>query len=180
MSTLLYGAVTAQRRATESGESKNEKAPGLGTYVDTVAALVPAEILAANAALLPIMSSTAEVNGEPVTTITDPGTLKVVFWLSIVFSIFLFVVADRSRAKKAAAKDGKPVAGWSRWDCLRALIPAGSYVAWVMLQPSTSFDAIAPSMEEALRLTLAVFGAIALGVIAKGLGDKADNADPPA
>lgn len=63
---------------------------------------------------------------------------------------------------------------------MRALIPAGAYVAWTMLQKSTAFDAIAPDMSEARRLIIAVFGAIALGVCAKALSDKSDNKEPPA
>lgn len=188
MSAFAYGALTAQRKAVREGTSKDEEAPGFGSYLDVVAALVPAEILAANAALLPLMTSTGtDDDGNAITTITDPGTLKVVFWLSIVFSALLFVVGDRGRAKKAAlvaskkAGDGKKVetVSWGGWDYLRALIPAAAYVIWVMLQKSTAFDAIEPDMNEALRLTIAVFGAIALGVFAKSLSDKADNSSPP-
>lgn len=103
MSALVYGMVNAQREAAPEGTSKKEEAPGFGSYVDVVAALVPAEILAANAALLPVMaSSTTDEKGQAVTTITDPSNLKIVFWLSIVFCIVLYVVGDRSRAKKAA------------------------------------------------------------------------------
>jgi hypothetical protein len=189
MSALVYGLVNAQREAAPEGDSKKEKAPGFGSYVDVVAALVPAEILAANAALLPVMaSSTTDDKGHAVTTITDPGNLELVFWLSIVFCIALYVIGDRTRAKKAAlaaeeeAADGLVVkqVSWSFWNCVRALIPAAAYVAWTMLQKSTAFDAIAPDMSEARRLIIAVFGAIALGFCAKALSDKSDNKKPPA
>jgi hypothetical protein len=126
-------------------------------------------------------------SGNVITTIQDPANLKLVFWLSIVFSIALYVIGDRTRARIAARKSkeeagpGKEVevVSWNRWNTVRALIPAGSYVAWTMLQKSTAFDAVSADMAEAKRLVLAVFGAIALGAIAKLLSDKADNAPAP-
>src|SRR5215213_7046997 len=145
MSTLLYGAMTAQRLADDPNVPEDPKKgkAGLSTFADTVSALVPAEILAANAALLPLMTSTSQVKDEPVTTITDPSTLKVVFWLSIVFAILLFVAGERSRVRKQVA-EGKPAGRfWTGANLVRAVIPAASYVAWVMLMPSTAFDAIA-------------------------------------
>ena len=181
MSTMAYGVISAQRQAAPQGESKEEKSPGFGSYVDVVAALVPAEILAANAALLPVMTSTSEdPKGSAVTTITEPGTLKLVFWLSIASCIFLYVASQLSRAKKerAAHGMGKETAKWGFANYVRMLIPAGAYVGWTMLQKSTAFDAIAPGMSQSLRLTLAVFAAIALGVVAKGLSDQADGQAP--
>ncbi len=213
MSTLLYAGLSAQRQATDPGEKTvektvryagvgappqppaagdEEKSPakkaGLGSYVDIVAALVPAEILVANAALLPLMTKTSDATGESVTTITEPQTLKVVFWLSIVSVIGLFLLGERTRAHKEAAEasekagDGKVVKpvplGVANW--IRALIPAGAYVAWVMLQKSTAFDAVWPGMEEAMRMTVAVFGAIGLAALAKVFIDKADEKKPPA
>ncbi len=212
MSTLLYGGMSAHRQAAEPKraaappvaalagggppqppipavpEKSPEEKSGLGGYVDIVAALVPAEVLAANAALLPLMSKTVEGTPGSVTTITEPQTLKVVFWLSIAAVIGLFLLGDRSRARKEAAEateqapEGttvKPVPmGPATFFC--ALIPAGAYVAWVMLQKSTAFDAIAPEMKEALRTTIAVFGAILLAALAKVFIDKADEKKPPA
>jgi hypothetical protein len=185
MSAFVSGMINAQREAAPEATSKDKEAPGFGSYVDIVAALVPAEVLAANAVLLPVMTSTTE--SSSVTTITEPGTLEVVFWLSIAFSILLYFFGDRSRAKKAAqTAEEKAAPGlkvevipWGGWNYLKALIPAGAYVAWTMLQKSTAFDAIAPGMSEALRLTIAVFGALALGVIAKMFSDQADNKEPP-
>ncbi|MDQ3724469.1 MAG: hypothetical protein M3335_01030 [Actinomycetota bacterium] len=188
MSCIVYGALTAQREAAPKGTSKDSEAPGFGSYVDVVAALVPAEILAANAVLLPLMAETkADSTGQAVTTVHDPSNLELVFWLSIAFSIALYVIGDRARARIAARKS-EEVAGsgqrvgvisWDAWNTLRALIPAGAYVAWTMLQKSTAFDAVSPDMAEAQRMVIAVFGAIALGAIAKALSDKADNQAPP-
>lgn len=185
MSAFVSGMLNAQREAAPEGTSKDEEAPGFGSYVDVVAALVPAEVLAANALLLPAMTKTTE--GSSVTTITDSGALEVVFWLSIAVSVLLYFLGDRTRAKKAAqasqeeAGPGQQVEviPWGGWSYVKALIPAAAYVAWTMLQKSTAFDAIAPSMSEGLRLTIAVFGALALGAIAKAFSDHADNKEPP-
>lgn len=208
MSTLLYAGLSAHRQATdpvkkpEDGtvrrygiagqpppakdeEESPAKKSGLGSYVDIVAALVPVEILAANAALLPLMVNTSDTTD--VTTITEPQTLQVVFWLSIVSVVVLFLLGERTRAHKEAAEasekagDGKVVKpvplGVANW--IRALIPAGAYVAWVMLQKSTAFDAVS-DMGEPLRMTIAVFGAIGLAALAKVFIDKADEKKPPA
>lgn len=187
MSAALYGALNAQREATEGEKSKKDKSPGFGTYVDVVAALVPAEILAANALLVSLMVDTTEESGKSVTKITEPGSMKLMFIFSIVLSVVLYVLGDRTRARIAAKKREQEAGGkeveiisWSGWNYLRALIPAGAYVAWTMLQKSTAFDAIAPSMNEAKRAVIAVFGAIILAAIAKGLSDKADGSEPPA
>jgi hypothetical protein len=186
MSAALYGALNAQREATEGEKSKKDKSPGFGTYVDVVAALVPAEILAANALLISLMVDTTEESGKSVTKITEPGSMKLMFVLSIILSVGLYVLGDRTRARAAAKKREEDVGGkevevisWGGWNYLRALIPAGAYVAWTMLQKATAFDAIAPSMNESKRVVIAVFGAIILGAIAKGLSDKADGNEPP-
>lgn len=52
MSTLAYAALTAKRQTTSAGESTTSGQPGMKTYVDVLAALVPAEVLAAHAAVL--------------------------------------------------------------------------------------------------------------------------------
>src|SRR5437762_8580560 len=80
VSTLLYGAVTRKREEAESGKSTNEKPPGLSTYVDALAALVPAEVLALHAVV--ISRSTTTVQGA--TTITAPEQLRFWFWFLLI------------------------------------------------------------------------------------------------
>jgi hypothetical protein len=181
VSTLAYGVISAQRQAEPEGESKADGSPGFGSYIDVLAALVPAEVLVANAALIPVMtSSSSDKDGNPITTITDLSTLKVVFWLSVVASVVLYGAAHWSRAssEEAEANGDVEVSKWGLANLLRALIPAGAYVGWTMLQKSTAFDAVAPDMSEALRLTIAVFAALGLAALAKVLSDRADEASP--
>jgi hypothetical protein len=62
MSTLAYAALTTRRKEASPGTSSNAAAvdadnpkagkPGVGTWVDTAAALVPAEVLAVTAFLI--------------------------------------------------------------------------------------------------------------------------------
>jgi hypothetical protein len=171
VSSLAYGLITAQRDSAPEGESKQQAQPGFGSYVDVVAALVPAEVLAANAALLPLMTETAtNESGDSVTTITEPGTLKLVFVLSVIFSMMLYLVGLLRRLEAGQAK----VRDW-----VGVIIPPLAFTAWTMLQKSTAFDALAPEMDEPVRFTVAVFGAVALGALAAVLSFKADSAPSP-
>jgi len=57
------------------GTSTTTSAPGIKTYVDALAALVPAEVLTAHAAILTFTSDTMDQAGEKVVKITEPVTL---------------------------------------------------------------------------------------------------------
>lgn len=172
MSSFVYGALTAKREQAPANKSKKEKPPGLGSYLDVLAALVPAEVLAINALLLSlVVTSTAAPNGDAITKITDPGGAKLIFWLSLVACVAVYFVGAKSGEKSSLLEN---------WNWLRALIPAVAYVGWTMIQKSTAFDAVAPNMSEASRVIVAVFVAFFLGAIAKRLSDKADEVDPGA
>src|SRR3954447_10365144 len=76
MSALLYGTVTRKRDEAPRGKSTDAAAPGVKTYVDSLAALVPAEVLLIHGLVLEATTDTKKVGGKAVTTITDPQTLK--------------------------------------------------------------------------------------------------------
>lgn len=104
MSSFAYGMLTLQRASQPKEESKSTGKPGFGSYVDVVAALVPAEVLAMNAVLIPRMTkTTSEASGHPVTEITEPTALKVLFAISVVLSIALYVLG-RYRQTKGSSK----------------------------------------------------------------------------
>jgi hypothetical protein len=173
LSSFAYGAITAKRQGEASDTSTaNNGRPGLGTYIDVLAALVPAEVLALNAALLPVMTTTSEVKGKSTTAITEPGALKALFVISIILSAGLYVVGHVRQGKKAAKE---PTA----LKFLPMVIPAAAYVGWTMLGGSTAFTAVAPDMSYAVRELIAATGAIVLGVIATSVGIKANKDDPP-
>ncbi len=179
--SATYALLSAKRQSEDKGKSKDKGAPGVGTYIDVVAALVPAEVLAVNAVL--VAKLTDETNGA--VSIDNSNAMKLVFWLSVITSLFLYFVTDRVTARKQAqikeeetTKPVKPV-GWLLSDYLRAVVPALAYVVWVMLVKPSPFDSVFPSVAEGTRWVVALFAALALGAVAKLLTDKADRDDPP-
>jgi hypothetical protein len=163
MSTLAYGALERTREEAAPGTSDSVAPPGLTSYVDALTALVPAEVLALHAAMLTVTTTTVEnPTGEVVTTITDPGALRLVFWGLIVLC-FVFYLAGHHAQK------------WDKWDYARMFIPAFAFVGWTMAQKSTAFDAMWPDVPDAYRSIIAAFGAVLLGVATVYLAQKADQ-----
>jgi hypothetical protein len=160
MSTLLYAAQTHLRTAAAPGTSTKAKgSPGVKTYTDALAALVPTEVLVAHATILTFTTKTD--NGT--VTITAGHALGIAFYGLIALSIVLYV-GGRLMA-----------ATWDAWDYARMLIPPLAFVGWTMLQKATAFDAIAGNgLDEATRNVIAVIGGIILGLGAAALAYKAD------
>lgn len=166
MSTLLYGALTTERLRAQPGTSESVAPPGLGTYVDALAALVPAEVLALHGLVLSVTTATTERDGLPEVTITEPGTLRLAFVGLIVLSVALYLVPRFKTREKL--------------DAGRALIPPIAFVAWTMLQRATAFDAVWPTLGNAPRTVFALFAAAILGLVAARLAKQADGSPPPA
>lgn len=165
MSTLAYSAMTTLRKQATPGTSTSGSPPGVNSYVDAVAALVPAEVLTLHAVILSVTTKTAtNESGQAVTTITDAGTLQLAFWGLVVLSVFLYVVPQFRT--------------WDRLDFLRGLIPPLAFIAWTMLQRATAFDAVYPQLGGAPRTVIALFVAVVLGVVATILAGRADKSQP--
>jgi hypothetical protein len=162
MSTLLYAELTSKRDAAQPGRSQTDGQPGVKTYVDALAALVPAEVLTVHGVILTV--TTAVDAG--VTTITHPQTLAVMFWVLLVMATGLYA-AWRLYHKR-----------WDDWDWLRMLLPPLSLLGWLMLQRSTAFDAVWPTLDAGPRTAAAVVLAVVLGAAAVMLAYKADQSDP--
>jgi hypothetical protein len=168
MSTIVYGALERKREEALPNTSSSEEPPGLTAYVDALSALVPAEVLALHAALLPLTTTTVENQaGEVMTTITEPGALRLVFW-GLFILCFVFYLA------------GHQATNWDRWDNVRMFIPALAFIGWTMAQKSTAFDAVWPDLSDAYRSIIAAFGAVLLGLVAAALAQTADQQQPPA
>jgi uncharacterized membrane protein YagU involved in acid resistance len=160
MSTLAYAALTTSR---ENAVRKNAP-PSVSTYVDALAALVPAEALALHAVILSVTTKTT----DGTTKITAQGTLFGAFVGLILLSIGLYV-GYRLLAKK-----------WDKLDYFRMLIPPLAFVGWTMLQRATAFDAVFPKLAEAPRTVVALFLSVILGVAAAFLAYQANqNPTPP-
>jgi hypothetical protein len=167
MSSLAYGALTRKREEATPGTSGTDSPPGLKTYVDALAALVPAEVLTVHAAIMAKATKTVtSATGDTGTTITNPETLKWAFVALFLISIGLYVLGHVGLAGRN---------GWDRWDWIRMLIPGFAFVGWTMIQKVTMFDAVRPDWDDVPRFTVAVIGAVVLAAIAAGLSYTADQ-----
>ena len=170
MSALVYGAVTRKRDESPKDTSTTDKGqPGVKTYIDSMAALVPAEVLLIHGLIVESATETVKgPEGRSITTITEPGWLEAMFWGGIVLSGVMFLVG------RLAAKKGK----FGGWDWLRMLVPPVAFVLWTILQKTTAFDGAFPdALSETGRLFIGLFGAVLLGLAAAGLGVKANKAE---
>jgi hypothetical protein len=157
----MYAAVTRRREESPPGKSSSIAGPGVKTYVDALAALVPAEVLSVHAATLTFTTKTDSTTLS--TTITDAGTLRWVFWALLVLGAAIYVIAKLY-----------PESTWDKWDYARVLIPPLAFCGWTMLQKATAFDAVFPEMPSGTRSAIAIIGAVVLGLAASALAYKAD------
>lgn len=171
MSTLAYAQLTNVRESASPGTSTAAGSPGLRTYVDAFAALVPAEVLTLHAL---IIAQTTETKPQPVaigskimetaTTIPPESvtTLRFAFWGLVVLSIVLYVAPRYFGGT------------WDRYDWIRVAIAPLAFFGWTMLQRATAFDAAFTSMQPIPRTVAALFLGAILGAITAGLAMKAD------
>lgn len=164
MSTLMYAAMTAKREEARPNTSTTET-PGVGVYVDALSALVPAEVLAAHAAILTFTTQNSTEGGKTTVTVTEPRTLWWTFWALTVISMAIYFA-------------GLGKTNWDRWDWGRILLPAAAFVGWTMLQKGSAFDAVAPDLPSAPRTAIAILGAVVLALVARSLAYRADRKEP--
>jgi hypothetical protein len=113
MSSFGYGYVTAKRVAAPAGRSQTTAIPGMSTYIDTLAALVPAEALALYAAVVaPNVINTVSVSGKTATVVSDSTLLGWSCAGLLILSAGLYI-AGRVKAKLTL------------WDIPRAFDTAG-------------------------------------------------------
>ncbi len=175
MSTVAYAQLTNAREASPPGTSTTTGSPGIKTYVDAFAALVPAEVLTLHALVISVTTETtqkaAATGGgkmETVTTILPnaAGTLQVAFWVLVLLSIALYVAPRYFGGK------------WGKFDYIRVTIAPLAFFGWTMLQRTTAFDAAFPQVASIPRTVFALFLGAILGAVTAGLAMKAD-AKPP-
>lgn len=185
MSSLVYGAITRTREAAPPGDSTKAAPPGLATFVDALAGLVPAEVLAAHAVILSQLTTTTKT-AQGQTTITDTAGLTLAFWLLLVTSAVLFVVGHRlPHTVDTEPQAARLVARWwrrvkeYRWNWVRLLIPPAAFVGWTLLQRPSSVDAVWGNLGDGRRFVIAIVGAVLVGAIATVLGQQANDQPPP-
>jgi hypothetical protein len=172
MSTYTYSALTRKREDAKARESKKDDAPGFTVNIDTVAALVPVEVLLLHAALLEAVPP------------NELRTLRLAFGLCLggCFLIYLLghiatggLQVNKSRVIKGQDKlrindclRNPRVFLPDGWDWFLMFVPAGAFVAWTMLQKDTLFDAVVPTttMPVGSRLVFGGLLAFVVGVIA--------------
>ena len=169
MSTIAYAQLTNRREEAAPGTSSTSSSPGIRTYVDAFAALVPAEVLTLHALIMTVATETTSVapsadSPETVTKIlsTAVPTLSVAFWGLVMLSIALYA-APRYLGGH-----------WDRFDWLRTLIAPLAFVGWTMLQRTTAFDAAFPQVPAIPRTVAALFLGVLLGLLTAVLAMKAD------
>jgi hypothetical protein len=172
VSALLYGALTAKRETTP-GDTTSDVAPGFKTYVDALAALVPAEVLAAALALTPVSSNSTRVEdgtSEATVNVTSHSDLKLTFYILFFLGPILYLIGH--------TKGLRTLSTLSWGDLARMFIPAFAFIGWMAAQhPSTLFDA-AVSVSDAKKAIFIVVGSIVLGALAARLGIRADKQNP--
>jgi hypothetical protein len=171
MSSILYGAMVAKREAAQPNESTDKEPPGVSSYLDSLAALVPAEVLALHAVILGFCTTKA-AGSNGVAEITEPDTLKWAFWALLILSSLLFLFGRQ----QSAGADTKTAP--TKTTLIQALIPPAAFVAWTMLLPASAFDTVDSGLAVGARDTIAVIAAVVLGVVAVRLGYKLNKAPP--
>lgn len=153
MSTIVYAQLTNARAAHAQAMRDPSPSTGLRTYVDSFAALVPAEVLALHAVVISHTTKSAEGGAAAMILREGLCTLQVSFWGLLVLAAILYAVPRRQNGR------------WDDLDWLRMLIPPLAFVGWTMLQRVTAFDAICPGLNSIPRTVGALFLGAALGVI---------------
>lgn len=164
MSTLAYAALTAKRQDTASttntkGKSFTIGQPGMGGWLDAVAALVPAEVLALHG----LVVSLTTTNKDGAWKILHPVELRWSFLVLTVFSVGFYWMGLKLAQRKLEG-----------WHLARAVIPGLAFVAWTMLQRATAFDAVLPRMPLVARTLVALGIAVLLWAAARLLASEAD------
>lgn len=171
LSTIAYAQLTNAREAATPGTSTSDEKPGLKTYIDAFAALVPAEVLTLHALVISVTTETKQQSSaaaagktETITTIlpTAVTTLQIAFWGLVVLSVVLYVAPRYFGGK------------WDKFDWVRVAIAPLAFFGWTMLQRTTAFDAAFPGLESIPRTVIALFLGAILGAITAGLAMKAD------
>ena len=184
MSSIAYGVLTRAREGTPAVEKGKSSLGPVKGYIDAVAALVPAEVLAFHAVALQSTTESVEARSQeaipgesdtsitaaqadPITVITHPTELMWVFIGLLIAAPLLYWLAHRKKHTT-----------WHRADWLRIAIPPLAFVAWTMLQKSTGFDALKIDMSDTARTLIALALAAILGVLATQLAFRADGDHP--
>lgn len=176
MSTLAYAQLTNAREAPAAAVAAAGGGgaagappvqPGIQTYMDSFAALVPAEVLTLHGLIIAATTeiSSPVVNGKATEThavirADAMATLQWSFWGLIIASLALYIIP-------------RVIGGtWGWRDNIRALIAPFAFLGWTMLQRTTAFDAVCPHLAQPPRTVFALFLGALLGAVTATLTTK--------
>jgi hypothetical protein len=162
MSTIAYGALSTARKSADRNKLADDT--GLGTLVDVLTGLVPAEVLAAHALILTYATETKD---DGSVSITEKGALQLSFFFLLGFSMLLYLAG---RYSKKGARDA-----FDKWDLLRMLVPPAAFVVWTMIQKNTAFDALT-TWDGNQRIIVAILLTLVVAFAATTLSVQANRA----
>jgi hypothetical protein len=165
MSTIAFAQLTNLRDQAVPETSTSTSNPGLRTYIDALAALVPAEVLTLHAMIIAI--ATEKVGDATQFKKGGAETVTFAFWGLLVLAILLYAVPRYFGGT------------WDKFDWIRVLIAPLALVGWTMLQQMTAFDAAYGDMDPIKRGVSALFLGAILGGVSAALALKADKKTPP-
>lgn len=166
MSSLVYGIVNAKRAAAPAGESQATVAPAMKTYIDTLAALVPAEALVLYAGIvIPNVTNTVSADGKKATVISDPNLMGWSCAGLLVLSAALYIVGRYKKNAKLTA-----------WDVPKSLIPPAAFAAWMLIENPSVWSVWWHGSTTAELVVITAFAAVVLGILASALGYQVDQA----
>ncbi len=165
MSTILYALLSKKREDSAPQKRQDTEPPGIKTYMDTLAALVPSEILGLHAFAIAFTTTTKTIDGTKTTTIANEnfGALQLVFWSCLVLTVLMYVI-PRVLNKT-----------WNKLDLGRVFIPPFAFVAWMMLQRPTALDAVVGNFDSTVRTVFAAVLAVGLAFASNSLAHEADQ-----
>jgi isoprenylcysteine carboxyl methyltransferase (ICMT) family protein YpbQ len=152
MSAIAYGLLRKRQAISARGAT----APDSSRLMEMVAALVPADVLAAHALLVDAVTTTQNA----ATSTPSRVGLQVAFFGLAAVTIVEYVLARLGEA-------------WHVKDYLGMAVPPCAFVLWTMLQRPTAFDAVAPGVDVTIRLAVAVIGALMLLALTRALAKEA-------
>jgi hypothetical protein len=164
MSTFAYARITKRREELPRPTAEDGKKGGVGRWVDSTAALVPAEVLAINAVLLDTVTETRRgADGALALAVTNVDDAKTLFVAMLALAAVIYLLGHVGR--------------FDKWDPLRTLIPLGAFFCWTALANPAVFAAVL-DWSDFTRMLVALVGAAVLAVVATLLSYRADDAEP--
>ena len=197
MSTIAYAQLTTKREEAAPGTSSTTSGPGIRSYIDSFAALVPTEVLTLHALIVAATTKTATAaaaatatataapaaggvptlgaSGAQATTTTQSlGTTTTILpdgVQPLTTAFWLLIVLSIVLYAVPRYFGGK----WDKFDFIRASIAPLAFVGWTMLQRATAFDAAFPSVSSVERTVYALILGAVLGGVTAALAAKADD-----